>query len=137
MGYRMAPNWYIGAYVNANNTADYSSQSVGFNVRYLMMQSPSSNNLQINSIPDWKGVQFFRLPYHAPHPGRPRSATCHPQTVYPVPATASAPRPVHAANAFNGQTRRSALPGTCFLGNANAAPASSITFHLAGVPAPD
>jgi tetratricopeptide (TPR) repeat protein len=61
MGYRMAPNWYIGAYVNANNTADYSSQSVGFNVRYLMMQSPSSNDLHINSIPDWKGVQFFRL----------------------------------------------------------------------------
>jgi tetratricopeptide (TPR) repeat protein len=61
MGYRMAPNWYIGAYVNANNTADYSSQSVGFNVRYLMMQSPSNNNLEINSIPDWKGVQLFRL----------------------------------------------------------------------------
>jgi len=60
MGYRMAPNWYIGAYANANNTADYSSQSVGFNVRYLMMQSPGSNDLQINSIPDWKGVQFFR-----------------------------------------------------------------------------
>jgi len=57
----MAPNWYIGAFVNANNTADYSSQSVGFSVRYLMMQSPSGNSLQINSIPDWKGIQFFRL----------------------------------------------------------------------------
>jgi hypothetical protein len=61
MGYRMAPNWYIGAFVNANNTADYSSQNVGFSVRYLMMQSPSGNNIQINSIPDWKGAQFFRL----------------------------------------------------------------------------
>jgi tetratricopeptide (TPR) repeat protein len=61
MGYRMAPNWYIGAFVNANNTADYSSQSVGFSVRYLMMQSPSGNNIQINSLPDWKGVQLFRL----------------------------------------------------------------------------
>jgi hypothetical protein len=30
-------------------------------VRYLMMQSPSGNNIQINSIPDWKGAQFFRL----------------------------------------------------------------------------
>ena len=61
MGYRMAPNWYIGSFVNANNTADYSSQSVGFSVRYLLMQSPSNYNLQLNSIPDWKGGQFFRL----------------------------------------------------------------------------
>jgi hypothetical protein len=62
MGYRMAPNWYIGAFVNANNTADYSSQSVGFNVRYLLRQSPGSYDLQLNSIPDWKGAQIFRLP---------------------------------------------------------------------------
>jgi hypothetical protein len=62
MGYRMAPNWFVGAFVNANNTADYSSQNVGFTVRYLMMQSPSSYDLQLNSIPDWKGGQFFRLP---------------------------------------------------------------------------
>jgi tetratricopeptide (TPR) repeat protein len=62
MGYRMAPNWYIGSFVNANNTADYSSQTVGFTVRYLLMQSPSNNDLQLNSIPDWKGGQFFRLP---------------------------------------------------------------------------
>jgi hypothetical protein len=61
MGYRMAPNWFVGSFVNANNTADYSSQSVGFTVRYLMMQSPSNYNLQLNSIPDWKGGQFFRL----------------------------------------------------------------------------
>jgi hypothetical protein len=61
MGYRMAPNWFIGSFVNANNTADYSSQSVGFTVRYLMQQSPSNYNLQLNSIPDWKGGQLFRL----------------------------------------------------------------------------
>jgi tetratricopeptide (TPR) repeat protein len=61
MGYRMAPNWFIGAFVNANNTADYSSQAVGFSVRYLLKQSPSNFDLQLNSIPDWKGVQFFRL----------------------------------------------------------------------------
>jgi hypothetical protein len=61
MGYRMAPNWYVGSFVNANNTADYSSQTVGFTVRYLMMQSPSNYELQLNSIPDWKGGQFFRL----------------------------------------------------------------------------
>jgi tetratricopeptide (TPR) repeat protein len=61
MGYRMAPNWYIGTFVNANNTADYSSQSVGFSVRYLFMQSPGNYDLQLNSIPDWKGGQFFRL----------------------------------------------------------------------------
>jgi tetratricopeptide (TPR) repeat protein len=61
MGYRMAPNWYVGSFVNANNTADYSSQTVGFTVRYLMMQSPSNYDLQLNSIPDWKGGQFFRL----------------------------------------------------------------------------
>jgi tetratricopeptide (TPR) repeat protein len=61
MGYRMAPNWYVGAFVNANNTADYSSQTVGFTVRYLMMQSPSNYDMQLNSIPDWKGGQVFRL----------------------------------------------------------------------------
>jgi hypothetical protein len=54
-------NWFVGSFVNANNTADYSSQSVGFTVRYLMMQSPSNYNLQLNSIPDWKGGQFSRL----------------------------------------------------------------------------
>jgi hypothetical protein len=61
MGYRMAPNWYVGAFVNANNTADYSSQTVGFTVRYLMMQSPGNDNLQLNSIPDWKGNQVFHM----------------------------------------------------------------------------
>jgi cellulose synthase operon protein C len=61
MGYRMAPNWYVGSFVNANNTADYSSQSVGFTVRYLMMRSPGNYDLQLNSIPDWKGSQVFRL----------------------------------------------------------------------------
>ena len=61
MGYRMAPNWFVGSFVNVNNTADYSSQTVGFSVRYLLMQSPSNYDLQLNSIPDWKGGQFFRL----------------------------------------------------------------------------
>lgn len=61
LGYRMAPNWYIGAFANANNTANYSSQSAGFSVRYLLQQTPGNDTLQLNSVPDWKGNQYFRL----------------------------------------------------------------------------
>ena len=39
-GYRLAPNWYLGGYVTANNTQNYTSQAVGFNVRYLVCRRP-------------------------------------------------------------------------------------------------
>jgi hypothetical protein len=56
-GYRLAPNWYLGGFVTANNTQNYTSQAVGFNVRYLIMQAPSvSSDFQMTPVPDWRGV---------------------------------------------------------------------------------
>ncbi|MGA2961761.1 MAG: cellulose synthase subunit BcsC-related outer membrane protein [Candidatus Korobacteraceae bacterium] len=57
VGYRLAPNWYLGGFVTANNTQNYTSQAVGFNVRYLIMQAPSvSSDFQMTPVPDWRGV---------------------------------------------------------------------------------
>ncbi len=60
IGYRLAPNWYLGGFVTANNTQNFTSQAVGFNVRYLIMQAPSvSTDFQLSPVPDWRGVPPF------------------------------------------------------------------------------
>jgi hypothetical protein len=59
-GYRLAPNWYLGGFVTANNTQNYTSQAVGFNVRYLLMRAPSiSSDFQLTPVPDWRGISPF------------------------------------------------------------------------------
>ena len=61
MGYRLAPNLYLGTFATANNSRDYYTQSVGFSLKFLMKRIPTSTDLRVNSIPDWTGKQPFSV----------------------------------------------------------------------------
>ncbi len=61
MGYRIAPHVYLDTFATANNARDYYTQSVGFNLRFMMDRIPTSTDLRVNSIPDWTGKQPFGI----------------------------------------------------------------------------
>jgi cellulose synthase operon protein C len=61
VGYRVAPRVYLGTFATANNSRDYYTQSVGFNVRFMLDPIPTSTDLRVNSIPDWTGRQPFSI----------------------------------------------------------------------------
>jgi hypothetical protein len=61
LGYRVAPHVYFDTFATANNTRDYYTQSVGFNLRFMIDRIPTSTDLHVNSIPDWMGRQPFAI----------------------------------------------------------------------------
>jgi Tfp pilus assembly protein PilF len=61
MGYRVAPHVYFDTFATANNSRDYYTQSVGFNLRFMFNRIPTSTDLRVNSIPDWTGKQPFSV----------------------------------------------------------------------------
>lgn len=61
MGYRIAPHVYFDTFATANNSRSYYTQSVGFNLRFMIDRIPTSTDLRVNSIPDWTGKQPFSV----------------------------------------------------------------------------
>jgi hypothetical protein len=61
MGYRVAPRMYLGAFATANNSRNYYTQSVGFNLRFMLDRIPTSTDIRVNSIPDWTGQQPYSI----------------------------------------------------------------------------
>lgn len=61
MGYRVSPHVYLDTFGTANNSRNYYTQSVGFNLRFMMDRIPTSTDLRVNSIPDWTGKQPFSV----------------------------------------------------------------------------
>ena len=61
MGYRVAPHVYFDTFATANNSQNYYTQSVGFNLRFMVDRIPTSTDLRVNSIPDWRGKQPFSV----------------------------------------------------------------------------
>jgi hypothetical protein len=41
VAYAVAQNWYVGGYLNFNNTRNFSTNTVGFYVRYLFRPQPA------------------------------------------------------------------------------------------------
>lgn len=60
ISYQLTPYWFVGAYADANNARYYSSQSVGFYLKYSFDPRPLSLDKDARSVPDWKGQQPFQ-----------------------------------------------------------------------------
>lgn len=61
MGFRVTPHVYFDTFATANNSRNYYTQSVGFNLRFMIDRIPTNTDLRVNSIPDWTGKQPFSV----------------------------------------------------------------------------
>ena len=60
--YHIAPNWVVGAFVNANNTRNFTAGAAGFFLNYLVKPRPIGQEVDIPPVPDWTGVRPSYLP---------------------------------------------------------------------------
>jgi tetratricopeptide (TPR) repeat protein len=58
---QLTPDWYLGGWMNVNNARNFTSQSAGVFVKYTL-RPRSDADTGVQSIPDWRGVEPFRLP---------------------------------------------------------------------------
>lgn len=59
--YQIGPHWFAGAYLEANNTRNYSFVSAGFFVRYTFRQQPSAATAPTGLFPA-EGIRPFNVP---------------------------------------------------------------------------
>ena len=59
--YQIGPHWFAGGYLAANNTRDYNFVSVGFFVRFLFREQPSTATAPTGLFP-WDGMRPFTVP---------------------------------------------------------------------------
>ena len=59
---QLTPHWYAGIWANVNNTRNYTAETLALYIRYTFARRPLTQNSIMPSIPDWKGVEPFRLP---------------------------------------------------------------------------
>jgi hypothetical protein len=59
--YHLPGNWYLTAFMDVNNARDYNQQILGFTLRYLFRDAATATEMIVPTIPDWKGLQPFRL----------------------------------------------------------------------------
>ena len=57
--YRLAPHWHLDLFAAANNARDFDSRMVGVTLKLLARPLPTSGDLRIKSIPDWRGNRAF------------------------------------------------------------------------------
>ena len=61
VAYQIRPHWFAGGYFAANNTRNYSSASVGFFVRYMFREQPSTAAAPTGLFPA-DGLRPFTVP---------------------------------------------------------------------------
>jgi tetratricopeptide (TPR) repeat protein len=61
MGRRISPHVYLDILATASNARDYYSQSVGFNLKFMVDPIPTGTDMLVNSVPDWTGKQPFAI----------------------------------------------------------------------------
>jgi len=59
--YQISSHWFAGGYLAANNTRNYNSASVGFFVRYLFREQPSTATAPTGLFP-FDGFRPFTVP---------------------------------------------------------------------------
>jgi hypothetical protein len=59
--YQISPHWFAGGYFGANNTRNYSAASVGFYVRYMFREQPSTVSGPTGLFPT-EGLRPFTVP---------------------------------------------------------------------------
>jgi tetratricopeptide (TPR) repeat protein len=61
IAYQFSPHWFLGGYLAANNSRDYTSTSVGFFVRFMFRAQPSTATTPTGLFP-WDGFRPFSVP---------------------------------------------------------------------------
>jgi tetratricopeptide (TPR) repeat protein len=61
LGYRVSPHAYFETFATANNARNYTYQSAGFSLKFLIRRLPTDTDLHPNSIPDWQGNPPFGI----------------------------------------------------------------------------
>jgi tetratricopeptide (TPR) repeat protein len=61
LAYQFSPHWFLGGYFAANNSRDYTSTSVGFFVRFMFREQPSTATTPTGLFP-WDGIRPFTVP---------------------------------------------------------------------------
>jgi tetratricopeptide (TPR) repeat protein len=61
VAYQFSPHWFMGGYVAANNTRNYTYTSVGFFVRFMFREQPSTATTPTGLFP-WDGFRPFSVP---------------------------------------------------------------------------
>jgi len=61
IAYQIGPHWFAGGYLAANNTRNYSFASVGFFVRFVFREQPSTATAPTGLFP-WDGLRPFTVP---------------------------------------------------------------------------
>jgi len=61
LGYRVSPHAYFETFAIANNARNYTYQSAGFSLKFLIRRLPTDTDLHPNSIPDWQGNPPFGI----------------------------------------------------------------------------
>jgi tetratricopeptide (TPR) repeat protein len=59
--YQVSPHWFAGGYFAANDTLNYNEASVGFFVRFLFREQPSTATAPTGLFP-WDGLRPFSVP---------------------------------------------------------------------------
>jgi hypothetical protein len=59
--YRVTDHVNFGFFVSANNARNYATQTAGFSLKFLVHRVPTNPDLQVHSIPDWRGNAPFDL----------------------------------------------------------------------------
>ena len=57
----LTPVWHLGIFANMNNTRNFHSAAAGVFLRFSTRPRPLNQEVNIPSIPDWRGVEPFRL----------------------------------------------------------------------------
>ncbi len=60
--YAIANHWYVGGFMQFNNTRDYASSKVGFYIRYLFRQQPLTENSGPTGIFPASGFRPLQVP---------------------------------------------------------------------------
>jgi tetratricopeptide (TPR) repeat protein len=61
VAYQFSPHWFVGGYLAANNSRDYTYTSVGFFVRFMFREQPSTATTPTGLFP-WDGIRPFTVP---------------------------------------------------------------------------
>jgi hypothetical protein len=61
VAYQIGPHWFAGGYLAANNTRSYNFVSVGFFVRFMFREQPSTATAPTGLFP-WDGLRPFTVP---------------------------------------------------------------------------
>lgn len=59
--YHFTPNWLLSGFVNANNTRNYSAETIGLTVRYLFNQ-PQASDVSMPLASDWRNLSPIAAP---------------------------------------------------------------------------